>query len=101
MRRAMELARVAGDAGEVPIGAVLVDEETGEVVAEAANACERDGDPTAQLVAVASVTAVALLAIALFVQFAVARPAATQRSISTVFSSTPCAATGAPDADRG
>jgi len=47
MRRAIELARVAGDAGEVPIGAVLVDEETGEVVAEAANACEGDGDPTA------------------------------------------------------
>ena len=33
-----------GRRGKVPIGAVLVDEETGEVVAEAANACERDGD---------------------------------------------------------
>ena len=34
-------------AGEVPIAAVLVDATTGEVVAEAANRCERDGDPTA------------------------------------------------------
>ena len=31
----------------MPIAAVLVDATTGEVVAEAANRCERDGDPTA------------------------------------------------------
>lgn len=47
MRRAIELAEDAGARGEVPVGAVLVDGDTGRVVAEAANACEADGDPTA------------------------------------------------------
>ena len=47
MRRALALALDAGSQGEVPIAAVLVDATTGEVVAEAANRCERDGDPTA------------------------------------------------------
>ena len=47
MRRALALALDAGSQGEVPIAAVLVDATTGEGVAEAANRCERDGDPTA------------------------------------------------------
>ena len=47
MRRALELAREAANAGEVPIGAVLVDAETSKVICEARNACERSGDPTA------------------------------------------------------
>lgn len=45
MGRALELARAAGDAGEVPVGAVvLVD---GQVVAARANEREATGDPTA------------------------------------------------------
>ena len=47
MRRAIALARDAGARGEVPVGAVLVERDTGRVVAEAVNACEADGDPTA------------------------------------------------------
>lgn len=46
MRRALELARVAGEAGEVPVGAVIVGGE-GELIAEAENRRERDRDPTA------------------------------------------------------
>jgi len=47
MKRALELAREAGRRGEIPIGAVLIDDETGETVAEASNACEATDDPTA------------------------------------------------------
>jgi tRNA(adenine34) deaminase len=47
MRRALELARDAARAGEVPIGAVLVDAETSTVICEARNTCEHSGDPTA------------------------------------------------------
>lgn len=46
MGRALELARAAGEAGDVPVGAVLVD-AAGELIAEAANRKERDRDPTA------------------------------------------------------
>lgn len=46
MRRALELARTAGLAGEVPVGAVVLGVE-GEVLAEAANAREAEHDPTA------------------------------------------------------
>ena len=46
MRRALELAREAGLAGEVPIGAVLV-AANGAVLAEAANASIALCDPTA------------------------------------------------------
>ncbi len=46
MARAVELARAAGDAGEVPVGAVIVD-GTGKLIAEAQNRRERDCDPTA------------------------------------------------------
>ena len=45
MALALDEARRAGEAGEVPVGAVvLVD---GEVVSQAGNRRERDGDPTA------------------------------------------------------
>ena len=47
MRRAMALAQAAADAGEAPIGAVLVDPATGEVVAEAHNQPIGLHDPTA------------------------------------------------------
>ncbi len=46
MNRAVELAQAAGDAGEVPVGAVIVD-GTGKLIAQAQNRRERDCDPTA------------------------------------------------------
>ena len=46
MARALDLARKAAQAGEVPVGAVLVD-ETGEVLAEASNQSITQNDPTA------------------------------------------------------
>jgi tRNA(adenine34) deaminase len=46
MEYALELARVAGDAGEVPVGAVIVD-ASGNLLAEGENRKERDQDPTA------------------------------------------------------
>jgi len=46
MRRAMALAQAAADAGEAPIGAVVVDPVTREVVAEAYNEPIRLSDPT-------------------------------------------------------
>ena len=45
MRQAVEAARRAGDAGEVPVGAVVVADS--RVVATAANRREELGDPTA------------------------------------------------------
>ncbi len=47
MEKAMAEARAAAAAGEVPVGAVLVDGTTGEIVAAAHNRVERDRDPTA------------------------------------------------------
>ena len=47
MDRALALARRAGEAGEVPVGAAIVDAESGKLLAEAANRTERDADPTA------------------------------------------------------
>lgn len=47
MRRAMAQALAAADAGEAPIGAVLVDPATGAVVAEAHNQPISLRDPTA------------------------------------------------------
>jgi len=47
MRMALDLAQAAADAGEVPVGAVIVDETTGEVVATGANAPISGHDPTA------------------------------------------------------
>lgn len=45
MREALKEAQAAADAGEVPVGAVLVD--NGVIVARAGNRTLRDGDPTA------------------------------------------------------
>lgn len=47
MRMALALAQAAADAGEVPVGAVVVDETTGEVVATGANGPVGTCDPTA------------------------------------------------------
>jgi tRNA(adenine34) deaminase len=45
MRLALDLAVQAGEAGEVPVGAVVV--KDGSVIARGANAREASGDPTA------------------------------------------------------
>lgn len=47
MRMALDLAQAAADAGEVPVGAVVVDEATGSVVATGANGPVAAHDPTA------------------------------------------------------
>ena len=47
MQRALELAKQAADLGEVPVGAVIVDPETGKIVAEGHNQPIHDHDPTA------------------------------------------------------
>jgi tRNA(adenine34) deaminase len=46
MQRALTLAEAAGQAGEVPVGAVVVGSD-GRAIAEAENHRERDQDPTA------------------------------------------------------
>lgn len=46
MTRALELAEAAAAAGEVPVGAVISDPETGEIIAEAANNPIASHDPT-------------------------------------------------------
>ncbi|HEY9630168.1 MAG TPA: tRNA adenosine(34) deaminase TadA [Coleofasciculaceae cyanobacterium] len=46
MSRAIALAQAAGEAGEVPVGAVVVN-VSGDLIAEAENRRERDHDPTA------------------------------------------------------
>ena len=46
MSRALELAQAAGEAGEVPVGAAIVD-ASGNLLAEGENRKERDKDPTA------------------------------------------------------
>jgi tRNA(adenine34) deaminase len=46
MIRAIALAQAAGEAGEVPVGAVIVDSQ-GQLIAEGENRRERDHDPTA------------------------------------------------------
>jgi len=47
MTRAMQLARQAASLGEVPVGAVIVDPVTGDIVAEGHNQPIKDHDPTA------------------------------------------------------
>lgn len=47
MARALELARHAARLGEVPVGAVIVDPASGEIVAEGHNQPIKDHDPTA------------------------------------------------------
>lgn len=46
MEFAFKLAQTAGDLGEVPVGAVIIDRE-GNLIAEAANRKVREHDPTA------------------------------------------------------
>lgn len=45
MRRALDLARQAADAGEVPVGAVII--RNGATIGEGENRNRRDNDPTA------------------------------------------------------
>ena len=45
MSRVLELAKTAGDAGEVPVAAAVVNSD-GKLVTEAQNRRERDFDPT-------------------------------------------------------
>ena len=52
MGRALELAREAGHTGEVPVGAVVID-ETGAIIGEGRNRREATTDPTAHAEAVA------------------------------------------------
>ncbi len=52
MRRALSLAQRAADAGDVPVGAVVVD-ASGEVVGEGWNLREAEQDPTAHAEVVA------------------------------------------------
>ena len=47
MQRALELAQAAAENGEVPVGAVIVDPSTGEIVGEGANRPIATHDPTA------------------------------------------------------
>ena len=59
MRRAIALARRAGEEGEVPVGAVVT--RDGEIIAEAANAMRGGNDPTAHAEIVAIRVAAAAL----------------------------------------
>lgn len=47
MQRALELARAAAENGEVPVGAVIVDPTSSEIVGEGANQPISASDPTA------------------------------------------------------
>jgi tRNA(adenine34) deaminase len=47
MRLALEAAQAAGGRGEAPLGAVVVDPKTGEIVARAGNSSIELSDPTA------------------------------------------------------
>ncbi len=47
MRRALELAKQAAEKDEVPVGAVVVDSQTGKIIAEAGNQSAHSGDATA------------------------------------------------------
>jgi tRNA(adenine34) deaminase len=47
MARAFAEAEAAGRRGEVPVGAVVVDSRSGQVLAAAGNRTEQDADPTA------------------------------------------------------
>lgn len=60
MRRALDLAREAALAGEVPIGAVITRE--GRIVAEGQNRNRRDSDPTAHAEIIAIRAAAAAIA---------------------------------------
>lgn len=47
MQRALALAKEAAKAGEVPVGAVIVDPESGEIISKGRNAPIAGHDPTA------------------------------------------------------
>jgi len=47
MRHALELARVAGQLGEVPVGCIVYDTASGRVLGEGFNRRESDNDPLA------------------------------------------------------
>ena len=47
MERAIELARIAESIGEVPVGAVIADNKTGQIIAEGYNRRENDKKATA------------------------------------------------------
>jgi tRNA(Arg) A34 adenosine deaminase TadA len=47
MRIALDLAQAAADAGETPVGAVVLDPKTGEVIGRGSNAPIGSHDPTA------------------------------------------------------
>ncbi|MEW5684529.1 MAG: tRNA adenosine(34) deaminase TadA [Pseudomonadota bacterium] len=61
MRIALEAAQAAAEAGEIPVGAVIVDPATGEVVAVGANQPIGSHDPTAHAEIVALRAAAAKL----------------------------------------
>ena len=61
MDRALDQARAAAAAGEVPVGAVLVEAATGRILAETRNRIEELADPTAH----AEVLAIRMAAAAL------------------------------------
>lgn len=61
MQRALELAREAAAAGEVPVGAVVVDPETGDIIGEGRNGPIAAHDPTAHAEIVAIRQAAAAL----------------------------------------
>ncbi len=45
MKKALELAATASQNGEIPVGAVAVDNSTGEILGEGRNECENKGSP--------------------------------------------------------
>ena len=45
MRRAIELAQLSADAGEVPVGAIVYDTSSGEIIAQAHNTREMHNNP--------------------------------------------------------
>jgi tRNA(Arg) A34 adenosine deaminase TadA len=61
MDRALDQARAAAAAGEVPVGAVLVEAATGRILAETRNRIEELADPTAHAEVLAIRTAAAAL----------------------------------------
>ena len=46
MKHALKLSQIAGEAGEVPVGAVIIDSSK-NMIAEGENRKQRDNDPTA------------------------------------------------------
>ena len=62
MRAALDEARMAAKAGEVPVGALIVHGPTGRVLARAHNEVEANADPTAHAELLAIRRAAALLA---------------------------------------